>query len=192
VSAVAKPILVTYASRYGSTREVADAIAATLREEGLEAASIAMEAVRDLEPYGAVVMGAALYMYRWHRSARHFLARHRRVLLQRPVAVFALGPVKDPHDDNEWQASRAQLDKELARFRWLEPIAVQLFGGRFDPARLRFPLDRFAGSEPASDIRDWPAIRSWARKVSATLRPADGHPADGGGAAVTAERDPCA
>lgn len=182
---MAKSVLVTYASRYGSTREVAEAIAATLREEGLEIAVQPMAAVRGLEPYDAVVVGAALYMFRWHKSARQFLARHRRSLGERPVAVFALGPVKDPHDDKEWQASRAQLDKELARYAWLEPIATRLFGGKFDPALLRFPLDRLAGKEPATDIRDWSAIGDWARTLAAKLRPADrSAPVDGGGSAV--------
>lgn len=167
-----KPVLVTYASRYGSTREVARAIAAALGEEGLGVATEPVDAVRDLEPYGAVIVGAPLFMYRWHKGARRFLSRHRRDLHGRPVAIFALGPVKDPHDDKEWQASRGQLDKELARYAWLEPVAIRLFGGRFDPALLRFPLDRLAGSEPATDIRDWSAIRSWAHTLAASLEAA--------------------
>lgn len=171
---MAKPVLVTYASRYGSTREVAEAIAAALAEEGLQVEAEPMDAVDSLEPYGAVVMGAALYMFRWHKGARRFLARHRRELRDRPVAVFALGPVKQPHDDEEWRASRGQLAKELARYSWLEPVTVELFGGKFDPALLRFPLDRLAGKEPASDIRDWAAIRSWARTAGQLVSRAPG------------------
>lgn len=167
-----EPVLVTYASRYGATCEVAEAIASSLRAEDLQVEAAPMDEVRSLRPYGAVVLGAALYLHRWPGTARRFLARHRRKLVERPVAVFALGPVKDPHDDEEWRASREQLDRELARHGWLEPLAVELFGGRFDPALLRFPLDRFAGSEPATDIRDWDAIRAWARTLPAGLRAA--------------------
>jgi menaquinone-dependent protoporphyrinogen oxidase len=78
------------------------------------------------------------------------------------VAVFALGPVHDPHDDQEWQGSHDQLAKELARFPWFQPVAVEMFGGKFDPEKLKFPLKMFAGKEPASDIRDWEAMRAWA------------------------------
>ena len=74
-----------------------------------------MREVRTLEGYDAVVLGAALYMFRWHKDARRFLSRHRNALTERPVAVFALGPVHDPYDEEEWQDSRAQLDKELAK-----------------------------------------------------------------------------
>ncbi|HEX6288134.1 MAG TPA: flavodoxin domain-containing protein [Herpetosiphonaceae bacterium] len=166
------PILIAYATRYGSTQEVAEVIAATLRQQGLVADLQPMGSVQTLDGYGAVVLGAALYMFHWPKDALRFLSRHRAALTERPVAVFALGPVHDPHDEQEWQASRAQLDQELARFPWLTPIAVALFGGTFDPAKLRFPMNWLAGKAPASDARDWTAIRSWAHDLAAALAPA--------------------
>ena len=162
-------VLVGYATRYGSTQEVAEAIGETLRENGLGIEVRPMRDVRTLEGYGAVVLGAALYMYRWHKDARRFLSRHRKALKELPVAIFALGPVKSPRDEEEWRGSRDQLDSELAKHPWLEPVAVEIFGGKFDPAALRFPLNVFAGSEPASDIRDWTAIRAWAGNLAANL-----------------------
>jgi menaquinone-dependent protoporphyrinogen oxidase len=48
-------------------------------------------------------------------------------------------------------------------------VALELFGGKFDPATLRFPINLFAGSEPASDLRDWAAIRAWASNLAAKL-----------------------
>ena len=165
-------ILVAYATRYGSTEQVAEAIAATLREHELAVELQAMRDVQTLDGYGAVVVGAALYMFHWPKDALRFLARHRAALARRPVAVFALGPVHDAHDAQEWQASRTQLDHELASFPWLAPIAVQLFGGAFDPAKLRFPLNVLAGQAPASDARDWTAIRAWAHELAAKLESA--------------------
>ncbi|MBN1996684.1 flavodoxin domain-containing protein [candidate division KSB1 bacterium] len=158
-------VLVVYATRYGSTREVAKAIGAELRGNGLEVDVRPVREVRSLTGYSAVVLGAALYMFRWHRDARRFLSRHRKALLERPVAIFALGPTHDPHDEKEWQDSNAQLDKTLAKFPWFKPVAREMFGGKFDPNSLRFPLKWFAGAEPASDIRDWKAIRVWANKL---------------------------
>ncbi len=86
-------VLVGYATHYGSTQEVAEAVAATLRECGLEVDIQSMRKVRTLAGYSAVVLGAPLYMFRWHKDARRFLSRHREALTQRPVAIFALGPV---------------------------------------------------------------------------------------------------
>jgi menaquinone-dependent protoporphyrinogen oxidase len=163
-------ILVTYATRYGSTQEVAEEIAATLRESGLEVDLRPAREVRALEGYHAVVLGAPLFMFRWHKDAHWFLKQHRKALVRQRVAVFALGPTHDPYDEKEWQDSRAQLDKELAKSPWFTPVALQMFGGRYDPAKLRFPLSLLAGEVPASDIRDWDAIRAWAHSLAAALQ----------------------
>src|SRR5436853_7095744 len=115
-------ILVAYATRYGSTQEVAESVAATLRECGLEVDIGPMRDVWTLDQYRSVVLGAPLYMMHWHKDALHFLARHREALTARPVAIFALGPQKLTFPHN------------------LVPALKNM---------------------PASDIRDWTAIRAW-------------------------------
>jgi len=167
-------ILVTYATRYGSTQEVAEAVAAKLREGGPEVDIQPMQKVRTLERYDVVVLGAPLYIGKWHKDAHRFLSRHREALAQRPVAIFALGPIHD--DEKQWQAVRAQLDKELAKYPWLTPVALQVFGGKYDPTRLHFPDRLIANSPagplyqmPASDLRDWTAIRAWADSIRPLL-----------------------
>ncbi len=165
-------VLVAYATNYGSTREVAETIAATLREGGLNVDIQPARQVRTLVPYSAVVLGAPLIMFHWHKDALGFLSRHRQALTERPVALYALGPVKEPHDEAEWQSSREQLTKELAKFPWFKPVALEILGGKFDPALLRFPLNVFAGKAPASDARDWTAIRTWASNLVPKLAPA--------------------
>jgi menaquinone-dependent protoporphyrinogen oxidase len=167
-------VLVAYASQYGSTREVAEAVAATLRQCGLDVDLHPMRDVRTLEVYGAVILGAPLYMFRWHKDARNFVSRHREALVKTPVAVFALGPFHD--DAKEWQTVRAQLDQELAKFPWLKPVAIKIVGAKFDPERLRFPWNCLPALKhmPASDLRDWPAIRNWASELARQLQPVSG------------------
>ncbi len=162
-------ILVAYATRYGSTREVAEQVAATLRDSGLEANIQPAREVRTLEAYRSVVLGAPLYMFRWHKDAKRFLRRHRQALAGRPVAIFCLGPIHD--EEKEYQDARAQLDKQLARFPWLTPAAIEIFGGVWDPSKLGFPFNVLPALKqiPASDIRDWDAIRAWASGLAAKL-----------------------
>jgi menaquinone-dependent protoporphyrinogen oxidase len=166
---VTNQILVAYATSAGSTLEVAEAIAETLCEQGEQAEVQPARNVRWLDGYEAIVLGAPLYMFRWHRDAMRFLSRHRKGLAERPVAIFALGPFHA--DEKERQDALAQLDKELAKFPWLAPAAQEMFGGKFDPAKLRFPLNLIPALRqmPASDARDWTAIRAWAANLPAVL-----------------------
>jgi menaquinone-dependent protoporphyrinogen oxidase len=170
-------VLVAYASKYGSTKEVAEAVAATLRESGLAVDIQPMRRVRTLEGYRAVVMGAPIYLGSWHGDALDFLARLRETFGQKTVAVFALGPTQG--DETERSGSRSQLDTILAKFPWLAPIAIELFAGRYNPAKFNL-FDRLITAlpasplhgVPASDHRDWAAIRVWAGGLAAKIRPA--------------------
>jgi menaquinone-dependent protoporphyrinogen oxidase len=94
-------VLVGYATHYGSTQKAAEALAATLREQGLEVDIQSTRKVRTLAGYSAVVLGAPLYLFRWQKDALHFLSRRREALTEQPVAIFALGPITTG-DEKEW------------------------------------------------------------------------------------------
>jgi menaquinone-dependent protoporphyrinogen oxidase len=166
-------VLVAYASSYGSTKEIAEVISETLRSQGLAVDLQPIRKVRILEGYNAVVLGAPLYMFHWHKDALHFLSRHRKILADHlPLAIFAGGPFAKG-DGNEWHEVRAKFDLELAKFPWLTPISVEIVGGKFDPAKLRFPYNLIPALKkmPASDLRDWVAIRAWASSLAAQFLP---------------------
>ena len=160
---MATDVLVAYATKYGSTEEVAKTVAEELEGLGFEVELRELAAVKELDGCRAVVIGAALYMGRWHRHARSFLKRQRAALAELPVAVFALGPLKNTEE--QLAGSRKQLDRALAKAPDLHPATVEVFGGVIDPAKLRFPFNRM----PEGDARDWDAIRAWSRSLPAEL-----------------------
>jgi menaquinone-dependent protoporphyrinogen oxidase len=166
---MSKSILVAFATRTGSTKEVAEAIAEALRETSASVDLRPAREVRSLAGYRSVVLGAPLYMFHWHKDAQGFLNRHHEALTDLPVAVFALGPFHD--EEKEWETIRKQLDGEVEKFPWLKPVAQEVFGGKFDPALLRFPLTLIPAMKkmPASDARNWDAIRAWARNLAPRL-----------------------
>lgn len=171
-------VLVAYASKYGSTQEVAEAVAATLQDHGFEVDIQPVGKVRRGEGYGAVVLGTAIYYGAWRKEAHGFLERNRGELEGRPVALFAMGPIGDSLSEKDRSGFQATLQKELAKHPWLTPVALEIFGGKFDPARLDV-ADRLVTSLPASplhgkqanDLRNWAAIRAWAGSLAATLQP---------------------
>lgn len=168
-------ILVAYASRYGSTKEVAESVAGALREAGLEVDCRDMREVDAVEDYRAFVLGAPFYFGRWLRPARRFLDRFGPVLAHRDVAVFGTGQIDAAHQPAP--EVRAQMDSLAVRYDWLHPFDIGVFGGSYTPDRLsgwhrwllRLPASPLRGI-PASDLRDWQEVRSWADGVARTLK----------------------
>jgi menaquinone-dependent protoporphyrinogen oxidase len=149
-------VLVAYATKHGSTQEVAEAIAAALRAQGAEVEFRSAREVRG--PIGdqdLVVLGAPIYSGRWHRDAHRFLKHHHEELLAVPVAVFGMGP-REPGEE-AWQRSRRQLDRALAKRNWLRPAAVAVFGGVDPPKR---------GAEQRRDLRNWDTIQAWTDQIA--------------------------
>jgi len=144
---------VAYGTKHGSTRLIAERIGDCLRRNGFEVTvRPADESVDRSEGLDLVVLGGALYIGRWHRSARRFLRRHREDLAGVPVAVFGSGPLGP--EPAAWNSSRRQLDRTLRRFAWLRPVAVTVFGGADPPGR-----------STARDLRDWDAVERWAAEL---------------------------
>ena len=154
-------LLVAYASKRGSTKEVAEALAERLRSDGHLVEVRRAADVDDLAPYRGVVLGGSFYFGHWHEDAARFLKRHRRELSKRLVWAFGLGPKTSEEDDIA--SARPQLAKALGKVPEVEPLSLAVFGGVIDPSKLRFPLNKL----PASDARDWDAIRSWADEIAA-------------------------
>lgn len=149
-------VLVAFVSRHGATREVADAIATSLRADETTVEVKAAWSVRaSVAERDLIVLGAPLYSGRWPLSAHRFLRRHREDLQQVPVAVFALGPKE--RNDAAWTRSRSQLERALAKHQWLSPAATALFGGADELGR---------SMSPRRDLRDWVAIREWSAEIS--------------------------
>ena len=63
-------VLVTSATKHGATGEIAQAIADTLRDQGLDPTVLEPEQVDTVDGYDAVVLGSAVYAGHWLKPAR--------------------------------------------------------------------------------------------------------------------------
>ncbi len=167
-------ILVAYATRYGSTLEAAEKIGEVLHTSGLKAEVRPARNVSSLEPYRAAVLGAPVFIGSLQKDIKRFLAKHQKALEGMPVAFFSLGPLDATA---EMAGAEEQLDKELAKFPWLKLRSKKMFGGKYDPASLRFPdsilsKPKFSPlyGRQASDARDWDAIQDWTLSLAEILK----------------------
>ncbi|HEX3052351.1 MAG TPA: flavodoxin domain-containing protein, partial [Aggregatilineaceae bacterium] len=83
-------ILVTYATRGGSTAGVAEAVGKTLSASGAQVDVLPMTEVRDLAPYKAVIAGSAIQGAKWLPEAMQFVRDHRMELSRTPFATFTV------------------------------------------------------------------------------------------------------
>lgn len=160
-------VLVAYASKHGSTAEIAEAVAAEIRKQGLDADCVEAGEVDDIGGYDAVVLGSAVYMRRWQGDARRFLRAHRKALPGRPFWVFSSGPTGDPaEDDAAWQEPK----RTIARAEELGARDHVVFGGRVSPEGGRMERAMAEGmAEEYRDRRDWDEIRAWAAGIAGEL-----------------------
>lgn len=164
-------VLVAYASKRGSTAEIAQAIAAGLRESGEEVDCIEAGTAAGLDGYDAVVLGSAVYMRRWRGDARHFLRKHRSELERMPLWVFSSGPTGDPSRDNPAWTEPGHTIKLVERLGAREHV---VFGGSM-PAEPhgRVETSMVEGTPPEfRDRRDWDEIRAWAGRIAVALHAA--------------------
>lgn len=161
-------LLIAYATRTGTTEEVALAVARVLRAAGLSVDVSAAERVSHVDGYDAVVVGSAVRFGAWLDPAVDFLRRCRAALALRPVAFFTLhmqqagrGAGGNPQVAAYTQAARALVT----------PRAEADFLGALLPSKLSF-IEKVAArmvGAPLQDLRDWSAIEAWAKSLPAAL-----------------------
>lgn len=158
-------VLVAYASKNGSTAEIASAIAEELRAAGLSAALCDVGEVAALEQYDTVVLGSAVYMRRWRAPARRFLRRRRSELSEREVWLFSSGPVGEQKPGGERWTVPKLVTRMAPRIGAREHV---VFGGRVPVEPKNFMERAMVRDTPEHlrDLRDWDEIRAWARKIA--------------------------
>ena len=167
-------ILVTYASRTGSTAGVAEAIGKTLTASGAQVDVLPMQDVRDLALYQAVVAGSAIRGKKWLPEAMQFVQTHQTALARKPFAAFLVCMTLAMPSADKYRPMVAE---------WLEPVRALvrpasegLFAGALDISkipsfgdRLKFRLSVALGVWSEGDHRDWNAIRAWANRLQPLL-----------------------
>jgi menaquinone-dependent protoporphyrinogen oxidase len=159
-----KRILVAYATKAGSTAEVAVRMAETLSKQDLSVDVQPVTSATDIGSYDAVLLGSAIRTGNLLPEAMDFVEANRALLLKIPFSVFVLCMTLETDNEDTRKQVSAYLDPLRAL---VSPTAEGLFAGVMDPAKLRL-FERAimaAMKTPLGDYRNWDQITAWAEEV---------------------------
>ena len=137
---------------------------AELRSAGIDNDVLPAGKLQRLDGYDAVIVGGALYAFRWHRAARRFAKRTAAQLRERPTYFFSSGPLDDSAlsgDIPPVKGVRALMERTGAR-------GHVTFGGRLGPGAKGFPASAMAKKQ-SGDWRDRDQVRRWTQTVATQL-----------------------
>ena len=164
-------VLVTYATKYGATAEIAEKIGQVLRQAGFNTDVLPADRVSNLSSYKTVILGSAVYMGGWRKEAAKFLKANEKVLAEQLVWLFSSGPTGkgDPVKLTEgWRFPKA-LQPIADR---IQPRDIAVFHGAIHKQKLNF-IEKWMLNNvkaPLGDFRDWDAITSWATAIADVLK----------------------
>jgi len=161
--------LLVYGSWTGSTAGIARRVGQTLTARGIRVLTVPAGSAPDPAAYDAVIIGSAVRQGAWHPTAAAWMRRHAGVLRARPLALFSvcLTPACHPERTPEARGYAVALTMELE----LDPQALAIFAGSYDPHRVSF-IERARASmwgAKRGDFSDPEAIESWAREIVPAL-----------------------
>ena len=135
---------------------------------GVQVDLLPMQAVRDLTPYSAVVLGSPIRNSHWLTEAASFVQDHQMELAQKRAAMFTLSITLAMSNGEQYRQAVKQWTAPVRS--QVRPVSEGLFAGRLDFAKLPLPLDTLKlrlvvalGIFPREDRRDWNAVRAWAQ-----------------------------
>ncbi len=157
-------ILVAYATKSGSTVDVAQAIGKSLTDKGATVNVHSIKSVTTVDGYGAVIVGSGIRFGQWLPEAVGFVKNNQAKLSQLPIAFFTVHILNI--DDSETSRQARQAYTEPVR-KILTPKSEVFFAGRIDFSKLSFGevLLAKAMSVKEQDLRDWNKIRAWAEGI---------------------------
>jgi menaquinone-dependent protoporphyrinogen oxidase len=191
--------LLVYATKHGSTRDVAEAVATELRATFAEVDVREAAAAPPPAGYDAVVVGGPMIMG-WHKAARKYLKRHRSQLSDLPFALFvtAASLTEDgvdavqgmPIAKDPWLVKKPRnVDQLTRKERYAlpshyvgdilkdcapaRPRSVAVFAGSLDLTTMNVFEKLFVllivGATPG-DGRHWDFVREWSAGLGGALR----------------------
>ena len=170
-----RKILVAYASQFGTTGEVAEAIGDVFCQNGCTVETKWIKDLTELNDYDAVVIGSAIQYDRWMPEAREFVIANQAILRKLPVAYFFTCLTLSRKNEKSENQAKNYAEKLVTLAPEIKPVAIGRFAGVLDYSKMSL-FFRLIGKGlfavlgvKEGDYRDWDAIHTWAKDTQLKL-----------------------
>ncbi len=168
---MSKKVLITYATKYGTTREIATKLQEIIEKAGNEVSLEQAGDAANVGDYDVVILGSAIYIGRWRKDAIRFMEEHQDILAEKAFFIFSSGPTGegDPEELLKGWKYPSKLEPLVKK---TSPDDIVVFHGNME-------MEKLSGMEKwmiknikaaVGDFRDWEIIENWGKKIADLIR----------------------
>lgn len=163
--------LIAYASKHGSTAEVAKKISELLLKAEIKVDVIDVKDNIDVKTYNNIIIGSAVYIGQWQKKAAKFLKENEKSLADKSVWLFSTGPTGEGDPVKLMKGWKFPEGLQSIADK-IKPHDVAIFHGVLDETKLN-TLEKMTVKmvkAPFGDFRDWEAIEEWANEIIKVIK----------------------
>lgn len=159
-------VAVIYATKYGSTKEIAEIIAENLMSADFKVDLIHAKKCTSLGQYHVIILGSAIYMGSWRKDAVNCIKTNLDILKQKTVWLFSSGPTGDGDPSKLLKGWTLPENVKLLADK-INPRGMVVFHGQIDLLEVNL-LERFIikmVKVPVGDFRRMDEIKIWTDSI---------------------------
>jgi len=162
-------ILIAYASKCGSTTEIAKSMGKVLLEKGYEVEILPVSQVKSMDGYDSILAGSAIRVGAWLPEAVEFVKNNQTTMQKIPTAIFTVHAL-NWENTSASEALRKNYTNAIKHL--ISPVDEVFFAGKIDYSTMTFLEKMLSKAVKAveEDRRDWTVINGWAAEIPNKLR----------------------
>jgi menaquinone-dependent protoporphyrinogen oxidase len=157
-------LLITYASKCGSTTEIAKSMGKVLVEKGYEVDILPVSQVKSMDGYEGILAGSAVRVGAWLPEAVEFVKNNQTAMQKIPTAIFTVHGL-NWENTSAGEALRKNYTNAVKQL--ITPVDEVFFAGKIDFSTITFLEKMLCKAVKAveEDKRNWGLINSWAAEI---------------------------
>jgi len=155
-------LCIAYVTKTNTTKEIAEEIGKVAREKSWDVKVLPVSAIDDPKEFDAILVGAPINGMQWLPEAVAFVEKNQTALKEISTSYYLVSYLMNSGGKRWKKMIGKSLNKVIAL---VPPVKIGKFDGRIEDefpgfARLLFGIKK---GTPL-DLRDWDAIRAWAKE----------------------------